>query len=191
MRPSAMTWISRLPIPTASTGPASTGRPPKSAVSRQSVSLEAPPPTRCTASTRRSLRNSACSRAHRWEHARLSRTQRTVWARFAGGDWPVERQKAAILAGMSPGWRNPGWSGSIRGPKGGAAAASETRSAYEIRAPQTLRHSWSSQRPLRLRMNRTVPMTPPSLVKPASLASLVVIGLSISSPASDHVPHEM
>ncbi len=43
--PTARAWMSALPIAVASTGPALTGRPVRSAVSWQSSALWEPPPT--------------------------------------------------------------------------------------------------------------------------------------------------
>ena len=62
------------------------------------------------------------------------------------------------------------------------------------RVPRSLharRHSWSSQRPAMFLRNRTVPSRPISFVKFAAIASCVVIGARVSTPTSDHVPHEM
>src|SRR5699024_8351197 len=49
--PVARAWTKRLPIAVHSAGPATTGRPTASAVSRHSRPLRDPPPTTCTTST--------------------------------------------------------------------------------------------------------------------------------------------
>ena len=73
----------------------------------------------------------------------------------AGGDrWPVARQASAIRAGMSPGARNSGASGSNTGPPAGTRAAFASN---PVRVPlmpwscQVRRVSDSSHRPITLR----------------------------------------
>ena len=64
----------------AATGPASTGRPVRSAVSRQSRAFCAPPPTTWTSVSRRPDSEAAASRVRAKAAARLSRIARTVSA---------------------------------------------------------------------------------------------------------------
>ena len=75
--------------------------------------------------------------------------------------------------------------------KAGAASASAARSAYEGASPaghSARRLSWTSQRPTTLRSRRTVPPTPPSLVRFAARVTAVITGAGTSRPMSDHVP---
>ena len=65
---------------------------------------------------------------------------------------------SAIRAGMSPGGRNTGSSGSNTGPPAGssAASASSGREVDSARPPPHVRSdSWSSHRPITLRRKRT------------------------------------
>ena len=80
--------------------------------------------------------------------------QRTSAGRLAGGACPVRGTAAAIRAGMSPGGRNAGSSGSIVGPPAGSspAAMSSAGSCSGLPASSHVRSdSWSSQRPITLR----------------------------------------
>ncbi len=80
--------------------------------------------------------------------------QRTVSAGQRGGGWPERRQASSILAGMSPGGRKAGSSGSMTGPPGGsspAAASSQGRSSGCPLRSHTRSDSCSSQRPVTLR----------------------------------------
>ena len=99
-----------------------------------------------------------------------------------------------MRAGMSPGGRNAGSSGSTTVRNAGiraASASSAVRSGARPRAAQTRTDSCSSHSPITLRRKRIVPSTPASLVKPASRLASVSTGLPSSTPARDQVPQEI
>jgi hypothetical protein len=177
-----------------STGPATTGRPVASAVSRQSSALRAPPPTTCTTSTWWPDSRTVARTARRYASASESRTQRVTATGPSGTGWPVRRAAAAIRAGMSPGGAKAGSSTSttVRSAGASAAAASSTaRSTSSPRSRQLRRLSWSSHSPATLRRYRTVPATPSSLVKFAVRLASDRTGAVSSTPTSDQVPDEM
>ena len=77
--------------------------------------------------------------------------------------------------------------------KGSARFASSTMSFQLSFCPafcQSLRHSWMSHRPMILLSGRNPPWIVPSFEKFASRTASVKIGLSVSTPNSDHVPDE-
>jgi hypothetical protein len=120
--------------------------------------------------------------------------QRTVSAGLLGVGLPVLRHAPAILAGMSPGGKKIGSSGSTTAVNGAtpvASASSDDTSVVTPAAAQARCDSWSNHRPMMFRRNRMVPSTPPSLVKFANRASSLSTGSDSSTPTSDQVPHEM
>ena len=101
--PAARPWISTLPTAVASTGPASTRRPVRLAVSWQSSVFWLPPPTMCTVLIFSPLSRSASSIALAYASARLSRMLRANTAGESGGAAMTSAHSAAIRLGMSPG----------------------------------------------------------------------------------------
>ena len=86
--------------------------------------------------------------------ARLSRMQRTTTSGCGSAMAGRVAGRPAIRAGMSPGGRKTGSSGSIRGPPAGSAAAAASRSARSTSSPRRLHvrsDSDSSHRPMTLR----------------------------------------
>ncbi len=79
---------------------------------------------------------------------------RTMAARPSGTGWPVRWAAAAIRAGMSPGGRNTGSSGSMTVTSGGCRAAAPSRSGRSTGGPasaQPRTDSCSSHNPITLR----------------------------------------
>ena len=112
-----------------------------------------------------------------------------------GTGCPAPRHAAAIRAGMSPGGRNRGVvrvddRAARRQRRGGGQQVARSRPASPARS-QVRSDSCSSHSPITLRRYRTVPSTPPSLVKFAARLSSVSTGASSSTPTSDQVPQEM
>ena len=107
--------------------PASTGRPQASAVSWHSRALRAPPPTRCTTST---CRPASSLRPPHGAPVGQRQAVQDAPDRLGRGPrhrLPGRRQASAIRAGMSPGGRRSGSSGSIsRAARAGTAAASRS-----------------------------------------------------------------
>ncbi len=116
--------------------------------------------------------------------------QRTVPAGPSGAASPRPASHEVILAGMSPGGRNTGSSGSITNVSGGIRAASPSSESSEDPG-QWRRLSCSSHSPVTLRRYLIVPSMPVSLVKLAARLAWVSTGASSSIPASDQVPEEM
>ena len=87
------------------------------------------------------------------------------------------------------------WSlGSITAWNGLAVLAMPARALYPSSFParaQERRHSCTSQRPTMLRSRRTVPATPPSLVKPSVRTRSLIAGRGETAPMSDQVPELM
>ncbi len=131
-------WASTLPRAVASTGPATTGRPLASAVSRHSRSLRLPPPTRCTTSISTAERAAACRNVTRCARAGCPGCSgRSPRGHVLGN--PRRRQCAAMRDGMSPGGRNSGSSGSISERRPGTSAASASRAGRSgFPSPQRL-----------------------------------------------------
>jgi hypothetical protein len=77
--------------------------------------------------------------------------QRTVSAGLLGVGWPVLRHAPAILAGMSPGGKKIGSSGSTTAVNGAtpvASANSDDTSVVTPAAAQARCDSWSNHRPI-------------------------------------------
>ncbi len=80
--------------------------------------------------------------------------QRTVSAWPSGTGWPERRQASLILAGMSPGGRKAGSSGSTSGPPRGSSPAAASCRGSSPGSParrHTRMDSCKSQRPVTLR----------------------------------------
>ena len=90
---------------------------------------------------------------------------------------------------MSPGGRKRGSCTSTIGTGTSYAAAARSIPARSV-SPHVRSVSLSSQVPITLLRNRTVPSTPPSLVRLAARASSVSTGASSSRPARAQVPRE-
>jgi hypothetical protein len=91
------------------------------------------------------------------------------------------------------GLKKRGWSGNTSpgGRSMAAAAASRpSRSAESPFSAHSCRHDSRIQRPITFLRKRTVPKTPPSLVKLALATAGVTSGAPRSTPTSDHVPDE-
>ena len=97
-----------------------------------------------------------------------------------------------MRSGWLPGIVNSSRSITVR--IGFAIVARSTNSAYEYSCPSLLHallHSWSSHNPGIFFKNRIVPATPTSFVKFAASEASLMMGSSVSTPISDHVPELM
>ena len=173
----------------ASTGPARTGSPDRSATAWQSSSFKAPPPTRWTLLVLCPDSTEARPTAFAKPSAMLSTMLRTTPGRESGAATPWSRHQAAMRDCMSPGGRNRGscTSKSTWSSTAAACASNVSRSA----SPQVRNVSDSSQVPITLVRKRVRPSTPASLVKFAARLSGVTTGHASSTPTRPQVPQEM
>ncbi len=174
--PTASAWTSTLPSAVASTGPASTGRSRRSAVSWHSSSLRAPRRRRepCRCGDRPRAPAARCT--NRYLQASETRIERSSSPVPAAGLLTCGRcTTAAMRAGMSPPSqqrrRDQGRTAERRGPHGARAPAARRSRDRSRRARQARRHSWTSHRPMTLRSSRVVPSMPRSLVRLNAAAS--------------------
>ena len=117
-RPSRAPGRGRCRARSPRSGPARTGTPQTSAVSRQSSSFRAPPPITWTTSTSRPVTRCSRSSTKRYLHASETSTERTTSPGVSGAVWPATRHASRILPGMSPGARKASSSGSNSGTPG-------------------------------------------------------------------------
>ena len=102
-RPTAIACTRTLPSAVASTGPANTGSPVRSAVSWHSSRLRAPPPTTWSTSNVRPVTRCSRSSTKRYLQASEVRIERTISPGSFGGACAPARHASRIRAGMSPG----------------------------------------------------------------------------------------
>ena len=121
--PRPIACISTLPDGRRLDRPGEHGRPQASAVNWQSRAFCDPPPTTWIVRIVVPRISSSRSIVQRYFSARLSRRSGRTPPRRPATAWPVLRQKAASRAGMSPGARNDGSSGSTSAANGRAASA--------------------------------------------------------------------
>ena len=122
--------------------------------------------------------------------------QRTTaaWVRGNGSSPSIRRAAVLTRSAIRPGARNCSSVGSMRKRSAGDCAAAASRSSRSTCAPSSSHcrmDSLTSHIPETFLRNRTVPSTPPSLVKPARRASSVATAAGSSRPISDQVPEEM